>query len=248
MRRLLAFAALVGLAWLIQRVPGGEAPAAQATLVAGLVLLAGYVAGHLVVRLRLPRISGYLLVGLILGPHAVGLMGADEISDLGFLNELAVAFIALAAGAELRLQELRSRFRVIGLVIVCLTGTVVTAICLFVWVARDLLPFAAPFSTPQLLAMALLFGVLGVARSPSSAIAIIRECRARGPFTETALGVTVAMDTVVIVLFALALSLCEAIMRPAGTLDTSFLISVAAELASGVILGLTTSPCTWSLS
>ncbi len=57
MRRLLAFAVLVGLAWLIQRVPGGEAPAARATLVAGLVLLAGYVAGHLVVRLRLPRIS-----------------------------------------------------------------------------------------------------------------------------------------------------------------------------------------------
>ena len=41
-----------------------------------------------------------------------------------------------------------------------------------------------------------------VARSPSSAIAIVNELRARGPYTKTALGVTVVMDAVVILSFA----------------------------------------------
>lgn len=238
MRRVLALAALIGLAWLIQRVPGGAAPAAQGTLVAGLVLLAGYVAGHLVVRLRLPRISGYLLVGLTLGPHAVGLMGAEEIADLGFLNELAVAFIALAAGAELRLHELRDRYGVISRVLVAQTLAVVVAVFLTAVAARSLIPFATPFSATQFAAVALLFGVLAVARSPSSAIAVIRECRARGPFTETALGVTVAMDSVVIILFALALSACQVVMVPGARLDTGFALAVAGELAAGVGMGL----------
>lgn len=238
MRRLLALVGLVGLAWLIQRLPGGEAPAARATQVAGLVILAGHVTGHLVVRLRLPRITGYLIVGLALGPHAAGLMQAEAMADLGFLNKLAVAFIALAAGAELRLHELRERFRVIGLVLLVQTVIVVTAVALVVLAVRSLLPFADGFSAGQAAVVALLFGVLAVARSPSSAIAVIRDCRARGPFTETALGVTVAIDSAAIILFALALSLCQVVMVPAATLDAGFAVAVVGELVAGIGLGL----------
>lgn len=50
---------------------------------------------------------------------------------------------------------------------------------------------------------ALLIACLAVARSPSSAIAIIEELHAKGPFTTTVLTVTVLMDVVVVLLFAL---------------------------------------------
>ena len=49
---------------------------------------------------------------------------------------------------------------------------------------------------------ALLAGAILVARSPSSAIAVVKELRAHGPFTKTVLGVTVIMDVVVIIAFA----------------------------------------------
>lgn len=238
MRRLLALVAVLALAGLIERVPGGEAPASRATLVAGLVLLGGYVAGHLVGHLGLPRISGYLLLGLAMGPHAAGLIDSSTIADLAFLKKLAVAFIALAAGAELRLDELRQRLRVIALLLATQTVVVVGAVSLLALAARSLLPFAAAFPHGQMVAVALIFGVLALARSPSSAIAVIRDCRARGPFTETALGVTVAMDSLVLVLFAIALSLTETLMVPARGLDAGFAAAVAIELAAGIALGL----------
>jgi Trk K+ transport system NAD-binding subunit len=62
------------------------------------------------------------------------------------------------------------------------------------------------------LAIALLGGAILVARSPSSAIAIVNELRARGPFTKTVLGVTVIMDVVVIVLFGINSSIADALL------------------------------------
>ena len=76
-----------------------------------------------------------------------------------------------------------------------------------------LIPFMASMSTPQRLGCALLFGCLSVARSPSSAIALVTELHARGPFTTVMLAVTVVMDVVVIVLFTVAMLAVSQIMH-----------------------------------
>ena len=55
----------------------------------------------------------------------------------------------------------------------------------------------------QILAVALMAGTLVCARSPASAVAIVREMKAEGPWTQTVLGVTVLSDVSVIALFAL---------------------------------------------
>ena len=150
--------------------PPGDAPGAHASLVVGLLMLSGHIVGHVLASIRLPRITGYLCVGLLMGPYVFGFMTVDTVEELGFLNELAVTFIALAAGGELVVAELRHRMRVIILVVVSLTVVVFSIVTLFVFASRFLLPFTASFSGIQVLAVAGLFGVLAVARSPSSAI------------------------------------------------------------------------------
>ena len=75
-----------------------------------------------------------------------------------------------------------------------------------------------------------------MARSPSSAIAIINELRAKGPFTQTSLGVTVIMDVVVIVLFVITSSMTEAFLTSIG-LDLLFVILLLAELFLSLVLG-----------
>ncbi|MCE2438306.1 MAG: cation:proton antiporter [Candidatus Latescibacteria bacterium] len=242
MRLILVFIALSLLMAWAGATPPGDAPGAYTTLVVGLLLLSGYAAGHVLSRLRLPRITGYLCVGMLAGPYLLGFLTDEAVSQLGFLNELAVTFIALAAGGELRVADLKDRMRVILLTILSLTAIVFTIITLFVWSMRSLLPFTSDFSSLQVLAVGMLFGVLAVARSPSSAIAIINETRALGPFTETALGVTVVMDVFVIVLFAAAISFCEVMMSPAAALDLGFVVALSIEvllgIGAGVVIGL----------
>jgi len=217
--------------------PKGDALGAHITLVAGLLLLSGHVIGHLMAGFRLPRITGYLCVGLLMGPYILGFMTVETVEELGFLNELAVTFIALAAGGELRVAELRDRMRTIMVVIVSLTIVVSGTVTLTVVLAQFLLPFTASFSGIQVLSVAVLFGTLAVARSPSSAIAVINECKARGPFTEAALVVTVVMDVLVILMFAAAISFCENVMVPSGSLDFSFLGALGFEIILGITAG-----------
>jgi Kef-type K+ transport system membrane component KefB len=87
------------------------------------------------------------------------------------------------------------------------------------------------------LAVASICGVIAVARSPSSAIAIISETKASGPFTEMVLGVTVAVDVLTIFLFAVVLSFSEVILAGATGLDVVFLLGIGLEVFSSLICG-----------
>lgn len=96
----------------------------------------------------------------------------------------------------------------------------------------------------HLFAIGAIFGVIAVARSPSTAIAIITETKARGPFTEMIWGVTVAIDTLVIILFAVTISFCEAIIL--GTpVNIPFLLAITGEIIVSIILGVLIG---WGLS
>ena len=56
--------------------------------------------------------------------------------------------------------------------------------------------------------------MVSIARSPSSAIAVVAEQRADGPFTQTMLGVTMVTDVLVILLFTAAAKLGETTLDP----------------------------------
>ena len=211
---------------------------ARSTMTFGFLLLAAYLVGDVFSRFKIPRITGYILAGIVFGPHAFELVSTTAVRELKLIDDLALTFIALAAGGELRLQELRQRRKSIVLIVSFLTAIVSLGVAAFTFAARPLLPFLADASKAQVLVVAALLGVFAAARSPSSAIAVIHECRARGPFTETVLGATVVMDVLVIFLFAAVVSIGQAFVVPGGELSFRFLNTIGVELAGSVLIGI----------
>ena len=122
---------LVGIILLTQYFTTNVSPTAEATFIAGLILLGGHIAGHLLSRIGLPRITGYLGLGILLGPQSLAVIDPETATRLGFLKELAVAFIALAAGAELRLQQLRERIGTILSLTLSMAGFVSVSVFSF---------------------------------------------------------------------------------------------------------------------
>src|SRR5439155_15359591 len=72
------------------------------TLAAGALLLCGIFAGEVAQSVRLPRLTGYLLIGVLVGPHALGFIPREGVAGLDLVKGLAVSLIALTAGTELR--------------------------------------------------------------------------------------------------------------------------------------------------
>jgi len=203
----------------------------------GFVLLLAYMSAQILKIARLPLISGYIIVGIIVGPYVSGFLTNDMISRFGFINDVALSFIALTAGGALHLQALKKRRKSIVLNILFLTLVVFGFVFVFFVFMGSNFSFTRNLSSVQVIAFAVLIGVVAVARSPSSAIAIISECRASGPFTETVLAVTVAMDVFVIVLFTVALTVARVILGGSGMMGTQVFMAVFVEMAVSFFLG-----------
>src|SRR5260370_22636244 len=73
---------------------------ARATLALGFLLLAAHFGGDLARRARLPRITGYLLVGFAVVPAWLGLVRPGAVAALRFLVHAAVALLALSPVAR----------------------------------------------------------------------------------------------------------------------------------------------------
>ncbi len=166
-------------------------------------------------RLKLPLITGFLAIGLISGPEFLGIIDEEALQGLSFINDIALAFIAFAVGSELYLKELRSRMKSIITMTITQIFLTFSLVSLCIYLISDLIVFTQGMNASARLAISMLGGTIAIARSPASAIAIINELRARGPFTQTAIGVTVVKDFAVIVIFALIFTLSKSMMLEA---------------------------------
>ncbi len=190
-------------------------------------------------KLKLPLITGLLITGIIAGPFVLGLIPSDAPDKLFFVNDFALAFIAFAAAAELYLKELRGRMRSItwmsfGQLVLAFSFGSIAIIYL-----SDKIPFMAALSMPVKIAIAMLGGSIFVARSPASAIAVVNELRAKGPFTQTAMGVTVLADFLVIIVFAVAYSIAQALVHDIE-FNFTFIIILLFELLLAFAFGYVT--------
>lgn len=211
-----------------------------ATLGAGLALVGGLFAGQIFAALRLPRITGYLCMGMAVGPHGFDLITARMLGDLKLVNGVAIAFIALSAGLELNFRRLRPRLPTIGAMgffAVTFALGVITAVTL---ACARWLPHMDPrFSAAQRGAVALLTGTIYATCSPAVAIAVRAETGSEGPVSETAMGLVVLGDIALVIVFAavsayvggvFATSLGDASIR-------ALLVEILGSLGIGVGLG-----------
>ena len=183
------------------RLVGADAivdPVGSALLALGCLIIGGVLFGELAGRLRLPKITGYLVLGMAIGPHALGLETARDAELLRLFEELSLGLIALTAGGEFRVEIIRRRFKPL------LAITAAHSIGISLLVAGALLVlvryvlFLGTVSPVETMARIGLLAVIAVAVSPATTIAVMTDLRARGEMVETVLGVTILKDLVII--------------------------------------------------
>lgn len=204
------------------------------------IVVASRVLSVFFARFHLPLITGLLFIGMICGPFGLDLLRVESWATLDFINEISLAYIAFAASAELYLKELRSRLTAIRWMTIgqLIVTFVVSAIGVYFLI--DYLPFAEDFPLNARIAFSMLTACIFVARSPASAMGIIKELRAKGPFTQTSLGVTVLKDFLVIILFSVCLSISITLVE-GKDFDIAFFLILIAELGTAFGIGMLVS-------
>jgi NhaP-type Na+/H+ or K+/H+ antiporter len=238
------FGIMTGLPLVVSPHAGSVNPASMAAF--GFIVLAAYTLGELAERFRLPHITGYLVTGLVCGPHVLGVIDEVVVHDLGLFNVLAVALIGLSAGGAMKVANLRKGIKVIAGVIGAQFGAVMLGVGLLVMLLALPIPglgqaFLQQGGLPRALAVALLMGTVAAAFSPAATIAVIHGVRARGPVTDKVLDISVLNNVVVVAVFAAALAVAQRLVGAShgdSRLIGELLVTLGGSLGLGLALGL----------
>jgi len=185
-------------------------------LAVGVLVIAGFFGGLVAKKIRYPRISGYIIVGMLLSPSVLNVIPSQLIrEDLSVITDIALGVIAYLIGGSLSIERLKK----LGKSIIIITPFQALGAWIFVTLLMiSLGHFVIEFdiSNPKFyqtyLPMAIIIGAISCATAPAAIMAIIHEYRAKGSLTTTLLGVVALDDAFTIASFAIATSIAAVLI------------------------------------
>ena len=189
------------------------------------MLLAALIAGKIVKQMRLPNVTGYLVIGLLIGPNCLKLLSEELIDHMDLVTELALGCIAFSIGAEFKMSFLRKVGKapiVIGITEGMGAVFVVDTILL-------LLGYDVSF--------ALALGAIASATAAASTMMIVKQYKTKGPVTNTLLPVVALDDAVALVAYGLSMAVANVISSSGSAPVGKLLIAPCIEIFGGLLFG-----------
>jgi len=228
--------AVAAVAWARNLGQAGAAASVGTALAVGFTLLGAWVAGDLLRRLHLPRLTGYLLFGVLVGPYLGNVITSSMASQLQAITGLATTLIALIAGLTISLERLGGRLSAIVRLTTVTLAVVIIGIGTAAWFAWSWLPVAPESSGMTRAVIVSLLTIMVASVSPTMTAAVTTETGARGRLSELVLAVVVLADLVLLVLFSCAMQVARAALRP-DVEGPNLLVRFAWETGGAVAFG-----------
>lgn len=162
----------------------------------GIILICGFLMTRLTKLMKLPNVTAYIIVGILIGPFVIKLIPEEFIERTDFISDIALVFIAFAAGEFFKLEVIKKS---IGKVlIITALETVITYVLIFL-LCCFAFRLEAQFS--------LVLAALASATAPTSTIMTVKQTKSQGHYATTLLEV-LAIDSVIsLLLYTISISI-----------------------------------------
>lgn len=208
---------------MLNEIYGSLPPVAVTIISLSVMLLGGFLMSRLTKLVRLPNVTAYIVVGILIGPFCLNIIPADILKHSEFLPDIALAFIAFSTGEFFKLKTLKKN------------GLKVVVITVFESLAASLFVFVLSYFILRLdFAFSLVLSALAAATAPASTLMTIRQTGAKGEFVDTLLQVVALDDIVGLVAYSVAISVAIASFSETGIQISGIVLPLAANI--GVIL------------
>ncbi len=215
-----------------------------AALSMGLLVMGGFLAGELAASIALPRVTAYLLFGILVGPSLASwlpkgfptLVPQAELNYLEFVQALAVSLIGLIAGSELKIPFLRTAGSRICKMLAFESVGVALCVCVLLVVVAGAVPLLAQRTPNERWFLIAVLTALISASSPAVVVAILRETQASGPFAQTSLAMVVLKDLVLVIVISALLAAWTSGQSQGTAWEATF--GVSWHLAGSLLVGL----------
>ena len=174
-------------------------------LIFGIIILLGFICGEVAKKVGLPKVTGFILAGIILNPRLTHIIPMDFAEHTDLIINIALAFITFAVGGTLHYNKIKKLGRSItyitlfeGELAFLITATGIALVSPF-FVDIPEMSWAAAF-----IPIGLLMGSLASPTDPSATLAVVHEYKAKGTVTSTIMGIAALDDTLGIINYSIA--------------------------------------------
>lgn len=218
-------------------------------LLMGLMLVTAIVGGHAARFIRMPAVVGYLtggialrsLLGVVWGAACEGeaISPLEKAADsLGAVKDLALGLILFAIGGvfdRAKLKATAQRASRIGLCESALSFSFVAVGCVTVLLITN-----TTLGLADAVALSALLGVAAIATAPAATLLVLQEYDAKGPITDTILGLTgINNVTCIVAFYCLFFTLAwMGVIDTPPAVSEHILLSLAATTVGSVVVGV----------
>ncbi|HEY8444479.1 MAG TPA: cation:proton antiporter [Clostridia bacterium] len=190
-----------------------------------LVLLLGLLSSKAMKLVRLPNVTGYLIVGIIMGPYCLKLLSESTLDTLSIIPEIALGFIAFSIGAEFKLSYLKQ------------IGPSPVIIAFLEGFGAMILVDAVLILCGYDISFALALGAIASATAPAATLMVVRQYKAKGPVTSALLSVVAIDDAVAIIGFGVSMAIAKVISLGGAGFEIAMLLEPLKEIFGAIALG-----------
>ena len=215
---------------------------AESTILTGLILLGAYLFALIINKWSFPKLTGYMVLGMILGPIGINFLNNEILDQLKILESMALSFIALTAGGEFKFKELKKYLRTL---IYMLSGQILAVffgLIIIINIFASQIPFLSVLDTQIVFGFSIILAGIALSTSPSTTIGIITELNAKGKVTEIVLSTTVVKSIFLVITFPLMIAWAKLYLVEGTTLNFKLIydlsINIIGSIALGIIIGL----------
>ncbi len=158
-----------------------------------IILSVSFLMTRITKLLKLPNVTAYIIAGVLIGPAVLGIIPQIIVDNMGFISDIALAFIAFGVGKFFKKDVLKKTG--IKVIIITILEAVMAFIVVTIFVC---------FVFRKDLNFALLLGAIATATAPASTMMTIKQYNAKGHFVETLLQVVALDDVVCLFIFSIA--------------------------------------------
>lgn len=194
------------------------------------ILISGFLVTRFTKRIQLPKVSGYILAGILIGPSGLHFIHSGFIANLDVISIIALSFIAFDMGRYFKRSGDKKEIRNVLFITLCeslLAGTSVTLVMLFVFKMK--------------IAFSFLLGAIATATAPASTIMTIKEYNGKGPFVDLLLRITAFDDVVCLFVFSIMVAIVNA--QESHIFNTMSIVKPIGLNTVVLLLGYLTARC-----
>ena len=206
----------------------------------GLMIIFGLIGGKLIEKLKFPKVTGYILMGIIIGPSVLGLLSDETLHNFMIIRRVAIGFIGYTIGLELRFSKLKKTGKQVTIITLVQAFTTAVLVCLAI------VSYLSVTDGEYIWTYGLILGAIATATAPGPIVAVVKSYRTKGPVTDVLLPLVALDDAIGIMLFAAMLSLGTALLGTQGAITVGDMILEPVKenglsIGIGAILGFALS-------